>query len=93
MTVRTNNHPRDLLSVADLTAKEAADFDYIEKEDRYSPRLFRYHGSIYDACEFRHTTPIAEFKGWQGYQSDSFFSGILFRFVDDYERVIAATYF
>ena len=29
------------------------------------------------------------FKGWDGYSSDSYFSGVLVRYVDDFERVIA----
>jgi hypothetical protein len=33
------------------------------------------------------------FKGWSGYQSDSAFSGVLIKFVDnDLENVIVGTY-
>jgi hypothetical protein len=31
-------------------------------------------------------------QGWDGYRSDSYFSGIVVRYVDDGERVIAGLY-
>lgn len=96
MTIRTNSHVYDLISFCDLTPKEAKDFDYIEEEEQYSPRLFRYRGNVYDANEFTSVYGLgapSEFQKWSGYQSDSFFSGVLVRFVNDCEQVIVATYF
>jgi hypothetical protein len=93
MTIKTNSRPRDLVSFAELTAEEQKDFDYIKGEDQYSPRLFRYKSNVYDTCEFKLTTPFPDFKGWDSFRPDSYFSGVLVRFVEDFEHVIAATYF
>lgn len=90
LTIRTNNAPRNLLGWHDLTAKEQAEFDYID--DPESATFFRYRGWPYDLNEMlsAHDMP---FKGWDGYSSDSFFSGIVIRLVDDGERVICGTYY
>jgi len=32
-------------------------------------------------------------RKWDGYQSDSFYSGVLVKYVEDFERVIMATYY
>jgi hypothetical protein len=97
ITITTNHHPRELISLADLSRKEARDFDYIKGEDRYSSRLFRYRGACYDICEFSDTRTLhhapEEFKNWHGYQSDSYFSGVLIRYDDnDFDRVIVGRY-
>lgn len=105
--VRTNNQARDLISFHDLTTKEQADFDYIEGEDQYSLRLVRYKGCVYDTSEFSrlgetqmatHEAPDV-FAPWDGYQGDSFFSGVVLRWAKDdagrpdFERVVMGTYY
>lgn len=96
--IYTNNRPRDLIAFCDLTKKEQAEFDYIEGEDQYSPRLVRYRGWVYDVNEFT-SVPAAlnppmfgGLKAWQGYQSDSYFSGIVIRYTNDFESVIVGRY-
>jgi hypothetical protein len=84
LTITTNNRPRDLVCLADLPAKARADFDYITGDDAYSPRLFAYRGRWYDANEFMRMTDVQAFRGegrnaWDGYQSDTYFSGVLIR--------------
>jgi len=98
MTIRCNNIPRDILSWHDLTAKERADFDYLDTEDeQYSAQFVRYRGACYDLGEFmcidRTIAPHCQRPGWEsfdGYHSDTFFSATLVRLVDDGERVIMA---
>ena len=65
--------------------------------------FFRYRGELYDIGEFsRVIAPGAErfhpmecaepaFQGWDGYQSDSFFSGLLIKYLDS-ESVVVGTY-
>ncbi len=94
----TNGQPRNLIALCDLAPAEAADFDYIKGEDVYSPRLFRYKGAVYDSNEFtapsREVPPERPFlAAWDGVQADTYFSGILIRYVDDFERVIVGRYF
>lgn len=102
-----NRAPRPLLSLYELTEKEREEFGYIE--DDVSARLVRYKGSIYDAFDtqriepdsFRaHPTggamrvhpgePLAYFDS---IITESFFSGIVFRFVDDGESVIVGRFY
>ena len=103
LTIRTNNVPRDLLSGFDLTDKERAEFDYIEDMDDAIDRFFRYRGNVYDSHEFvrielasKRTNPYclgvweedSPLLNWDGYQSDSMFSGIVVRYCENYERVV-----
>lgn len=57
--------------------------------------FFRYRGTLYDLGEFTAnlretggTARTGDLAGWDGYMSDSFFSAIVVRLVDDNERVI-----
>ena len=95
LTIRTNHHHIPLLSGYELTPKERAELDYIgspDDEDAWADatdRFFRYRGSIYDTHEFmrcdphapmnQHQTELAR-KHWDGYASDSYFSGVVIRY-------------
>lgn len=95
ITVRTNNVPRDIVEAYELTADERAQFDYINwsavDAGEASPTFFRYRGELYDIGEFQvWTSAPADHpaKDWDGYQSDTFFSATVIRYVDDFERVV-----
>ena len=103
LTITTNNVPRDLLSGFDLTDKERAEFDYIEDMGDAIDRFFRYRGNVYDTQEFvrielasKRSNPFclgvyeedSPLLNWDGYQSDSYFSGIVLRYCEDYDRVV-----
>lgn len=107
MTIKTNNVPRGLLYWFDLTPKEQKEFDHDEREDSC---YFRFKGWVYCMDNFLclhnkvHMPSGQEiFPGWDGYESDSFFSGIVIRYPrmeqyrgepePDVERVIVGTYF
>jgi hypothetical protein len=103
LKVITNNVPRDILDGSDLTKKEREDFDYLDwakiETGEDSASFFRYKGQAYDLGEFssdwgitRGTGLPNDLSGWHGYQSDSFFSGIVVRYVNDNEQVIVGTY-
>jgi hypothetical protein len=105
ITVITNGHVRELISVEQVPVKEQHWFDYITGEDRYSTRIFAYRGSYYDVYEFTcaPTSFPTSWNGagyWDGIQSDSFFSGLVIRWpVDsycgttDYQSVVVGRYF
>jgi len=100
LTIKTNNQPRDLFCWHDLADKWRAEFDYVADDDQHSPRFVYYKGYWYDVCEFMRTPrdeaarqELNELAEWDGYQSDSFFSGIVLRYVDDFERAILGTYY
>lgn len=100
LTIKCNNCPRAVLYWHDLTDAERKEFDYLESEvSQQDAKFFRYKGAVYDLGEYMHIdknlAPHPQRPGWEkfhGYSSDSFFSGTLIRYVDDFERVIVATY-
>lgn len=104
LTIVTNNVPRDILDAWELTADERAQFDYhdwaaIERGED-SASFFRYKGDLYDLGEFtRLDGPFLlpnrtrAFATWDGYQSDTFFSGTLVRYCDDFERVVVGRFY
>lgn len=88
--VITNNQPRPIFSGCELTAKERAEFDWMENPDEYS--FFRYRGTIYALSEFMPAGPA--FPNWHGLATDTYYnSGVLFRIVDDGESVIVGRYY
>lgn len=88
MKIITNNQPRLLLYGYELTDKERQDFDYLEDIDSHS--FLKYKGAIYDVSEFM-IVDNDYLKGWDGYSSDSYFSGILIKYIDS-DHVIVARY-
>jgi ABC-type transport system substrate-binding protein len=96
LTIKSNSIPRDILNHWELTDKEKQEFDYIDfKDENCSATFFRYKGNVYDIGEFmrieRH--PDSEFMKWDGYSSDSYFSGIVIKYVNDNEQIIVGSYF
>lgn len=98
MKIRTNNQPRRILYGCELTESERQEFDYIEDID-FADCFVRYKGRVYDLGEFARITKVVAphpqregWENWDGYASDSFFSGVLVRYVDS-DSVVVATYF
>lgn len=107
MKITTNHMPRPIVDAWELTEQEQKEFDYLDwlaiKNGNDSASFVRYQDQLYDLGEFSriiapdskrcHPMECAEpaFQDWQGYMSDSFFSGLLIRYVDD-ESVIVARY-
>lgn len=89
MKITTNNQPRELVAFEDLPESERENFDYVAGKGRFVPRFFCYRGAWYDVGEFVR----AEIASWDGVQSDTYFSGVLIRYVDDCERVIVGRYY
>lgn len=93
ITVKTNNKPRELVTVYDLPTPELKRlFDYIQGEDVYSARLFAYRGEWYDTNEFVVANQEI-FPKWHGQQSESFFSGLVIRYTPDMEQVVVGRYY
>ena len=91
--IATNNKPRPLLHWDELTPKEQKEFDYIKPNVGF--QFVRYRGHAYDIYDMmavrKETLPADSFlQGWDGYQGDSYFSGVLMRWVGD--QVVMATY-
>lgn len=94
VTIKTDRKPRDLLYWHDLTAKEQAEFDWLDTEEqREEAQFFRYRGWTYCTDQFMRIENNTDLKDWHGYHGDSYFSGVVVRFTDDGGRVIAGTYY
>lgn len=101
LTIITNNVPRVVIDGYELTAAERAEFDYYRwpdtpaddyragSRDGEEASFVRYRGELHDLGEF---TACSE-HGWDGIHNETFFSGVLVRYVDDHERVIVARYY
>ena len=98
MQIITNNKPRHIIYGFELSDKEKEQFDYLNDIDEC--KFFRYKGEIYDLGEFmqidQSIAPHPQRSGWenwQGYSSDSYFSGVLVRYTSDYESIIVGRYY
>ena len=92
LTITTNNHWNNLIDYNQLTEKEQKELDCASEEDSF----FRYKGNIYALSEFMAITsaynPFP--KNWQGYSSDSAFSGVLIEIDNEYgDQYKVATYY
>ncbi len=95
MKIITNYQPRNTLYYYELTPKERKEFDYLDTPEKQDDTVFfRYKNNTYDLNEFMRTPKDTEISGWDGYHGDSYFSGILVKWVKntDYEQVIVGLY-
>ena len=107
LVIKTNNQRREILSAWDLTEEELKEFDYIDDiENNGSNRFVRFKGLVYDLHEFERIfrrgenhTPFGfvdhcdNFRKWDCIQPDSYFSGILVKYSDDFETVVMGWYY
>lgn len=108
LRIYTNNVARDVIYGYELSEAERAEFDYLDWSeldgDGWSRQFARYKGQIYDLGDFMTTSELSRGAGhndlsqWDGYASDSYFSGIVIRYERDErgnldsERVIFGWY-
>ena len=99
MKITTNNVPRDVIQAYELSHAERKEFDYLDwraiEESASNEQFFRYKGELYDLGEFEainNQNAYDLFKDWDGVQSDTYFSGMLVRYVNDQEQVIVGRY-
>lgn len=96
MKIITNNVPRDIIYGYELTEKEQAEFDYLDfaSDDDSCRDFVRYKGEVIDLQDLEGNFGTeTTFVGWDAYRSDSFFSGILVKFLIDDEQVIMGRYY
>lgn len=100
LKITTNNNARPIIDASQLSLSAMAYFDYLDwqaiKEGRDSASFFRYKGQLYDLGEFlrvdNNTPSLSPLHGWDGYQSDSYFSGIVVKYSTDLESIIVGRY-
>ena len=92
LTVKTNGHYNHMFYGYELPDKVKKDFDYIEDID--SANFIKYKGHYYSVGDLMRCTGELADMGWQGYESGSAFSGVVFKFDEyDQDRVCCGTYF
>jgi hypothetical protein len=91
MKIITNNVPRPLLPGYAVPREILdRDFDYLG-EEADTADFIRYKGEYIYLGDFVRTSGELAALGWDGIRTDSYFSGVAFRFVpDDDDRVIVA---
>jgi len=97
MKIITNNQPRDILTWFDLTPAEQEYFDYMNEGEG---SFFRYKNCAYDLGEFMRIDKVIAphpqretWENWDGYSSDSYFSGVLVRYTVNCDSVIIGRYY
>ena len=95
LQIITNNQTRDLVALADLPESVQSDFDYITDDAIYDNRMFCYRGAWYDIGDMMQICGDhpSEFSNWHGYESETFFSGILVKLNPIDDTVIVGRYF
>lgn len=104
MDIITNNVPREVVEAYELPIDVRDEFDYLDwtniEMGADSATFVKYKGQWYDLGDFISTNApgLDAFSEWDAYVSDSFFSGVLVKYVNedgrmDFEHVIMGRYF
>lgn len=103
LTIKTNSIPREttlgMYFWGSLKQELRAQFDYMTADEFDEAEFFKYKGYWYTIGDFMRVDSNSPFVdknsavniNWNGYSSDSYFSGVLIRYNYD-GTVIAGTY-
>ena len=90
MKIVTNNKYREILYSYDVPDDVLKDqFDYMENPEEHS--FFKYKNEYYDLGDFV-IASSPEFVGWDGYSSDSYFSGLVIKLSDCGDSVLVGRF-
>lgn len=97
LTIKTNNVPRDYSFGMEFNGKKRQEmleqFNYLTEEEFNQQSFINYKGYWYDLGEFmRIDDNEGELGKWQGYRSDSYFSGVVIRYVENANQYVMGTY-
>ena len=92
VTIKTNHQWRDLVYRQDVPADVlSSQFDYQDAEETLDG-FFHYRGHWYHLDQFMRIDGMPSLAGWDGYASDSYFSGVVIKLSKDGEQVQLGTY-
>jgi hypothetical protein len=95
LSIITNNHDRHFLYIYDVPQSVQTYFDHLD-DDSASDGWIHYRGFWYHLSDFMRVGSQVPgndpFSDWDGYASDSYFSGVLIKVSDDGESYRIATY-
>ena len=97
LEIITNNVPRDLLYPYELSEKDWEDTCYDEKDrqraEQEGDTFIKYKNYVYSLADFMRVEDNSPLKGWYGYLSETFFSGILIKYCEDTAQVVLGRYY
>ena len=94
LTIKTNHHWRDFVYRSDVPVAILADrFEHLSEDDA-TDGFFCYRGWWYHLSDFMALRGLTEppTSNWDGYLSDSYFSGVVLKVSADGERYMVGTY-
>lgn len=92
MQVTTDNKWKPFVYRSDVPKRVLErDFDYQNADEAFDG-FFKYRGVWYHLDMFMRTEGVDDFKNWNGYHSNSAFSGVLLKVSRDGESYKVATY-
>jgi hypothetical protein len=85
-----NTHAKTLILWDELDDKQRGEMSNYDKEDSF----FIYKGNVYSLNDFMRIDKYMPelFQKFDGYMNDSFFSGILIKFCDDFDKIKVYTF-
>lgn len=87
MTIKSDKKWRNLLYEDELPKKQRKEFDYLNDEEFATRNFAKYRGNYYDVNEFMRVPDNGSaFAKWDGYMSDTYFSGVLITLSSDGEQ-------
>ena len=93
VTIKTDHKWRDLVYRYDVPASVlASDFDY-QDADEVCDGFFCYRGHWYHLDGFMSVNGNSDLADWDGYASDSYFSGVVIKLSSDGEQIKIGTYY
>jgi hypothetical protein len=92
LKIRTNHKGRNFKYGYELAPKWRKEFDYMEDEEFETCNFIWYRKCATPLNDFKRIVE-SEFKGWDGYTSDTFFSGLVIKLSDDGEQYKIGMYF
>ena len=92
-TIRTNRQWRNFQYRDQVPQKVLeSQFSHLNGEDEAYDSYFKYRGTWYHLSDFLGASGISELKAWDGYASDSYFSGVVVKVSRDGEKYRVGTY-
>ena len=101
--VVTNNHEREMYYLYELSERDQKtikqDYNWMDAEALDSESFFKYCERWYSLSDFMslhnkvyNPNPPDFMDGWDGYLSDSFFSGVLIKVLEDNYCIVGTFY-
>jgi len=94
LTIRTDNKWKQFKYGDEVPESVMRDqFDHLDEDEAYDS-FFQYRGYWYHLSDFMRIDPGAprEMRKWDGYLSDSYFSGVVIKVSEDGEEYMVGTF-